>query len=268
MSTQTELSPRVAVALHGSADTPSVWRPLAAALGPRWQLVTPPLPTAAAGPGDVALRHDLGWLDGVMAQRGARVLVAHSYGALLALRWALAHPGALDRLVLAEPIAWGVLREAGRTTPPIAALRERCLDVFARGEVDAAMQWLVDYWNGAGFWTALPERVRVGLRAGAGRTAAEVASGESDRTCCAELRGLSLPVRLLAGAQTTPESLAVSELVAALLPDATLTIVPAAGHQFLRSDAGAALVAAALSEAASSDTAEAPSPSSSSSPLP
>jgi pimeloyl-ACP methyl ester carboxylesterase len=229
--------PPHAVLLHGSADSPAAWRGVAAALAPDFAASAPALPPYPGALGSQALDHDLDWLDGVMAATGARVLAGHSYGALLALRWALRHPGRLDALVLAEPIAWGVLHENG-AKPAVVAELERCVETFRGGEFEAAMDWLVDYWNGAGYWRGLPERVRVGLLAGAARTAAEVASGGGDRTSALELAALKVPTWLLAGAATTAESLAASRALAAAIPNATLRTIDGAGHQFLRSHPG------------------------------
>ncbi|MSP92021.1 MAG: alpha/beta fold hydrolase, partial [Myxococcales bacterium] len=90
----------VILLLHGSADTPQAWSAVAQRLGPSVAVVAPALPPIQT---PLALDTDLPWLTEVMATTGARTLGGHSYGALLALRWALAHPGQLDRLVLAEP---------------------------------------------------------------------------------------------------------------------------------------------------------------------
>lgn len=233
------------VLIHGSADSPASWRALTPLLEPDWTVVAPPfLPCAEpAGSGGPALPHDLPWLDAQMARSGARTLVAHSYGALLALRWALANPGRLDRLVLCEPIAWGVAVHDVVTATRLGELDSLCVQRFVAGEAEAAMRWLVDFWNGDGFWQALPERIRAALLAGSARTCAEVASGGADRTTAAELARLTVPTVLLAGALTPAESLLVSRTIAAALPDARLEILPDVGHQFLRSHA-AALAAA------------------------
>ena len=219
------------VLLHGSADTPLAWQAVAEILAARFEVWAPALPARADG---LAIEGDLPWLGALLARSEARVLAGHSYGALLALRWALAHPGALDRLVLAEPIAWGVGRDLPAFAPRLAELEERCLARFAAGAIEPAMEWLVDYWNGAGFWARLPDKVRAALRAGAPRTGAEVASGAADRTSAAELAGLAVPTSVIAGAASTAESLAVSRRIASAVPDARLTVLAGAGHQFLR----------------------------------
>lgn len=229
------------VLLHGSADSPAAWQPVAALLAERWQVTAPALPPITSG---LALDRDLPWLDEVMTATGARALAGHSYGALLALRWALAHPGRLDHLLLAEPIAWGIAREVPGMAARLGELGRLCIDRFAAGKAAEATAWLVDYWNGAGFWARLPPKIHAALIAGSPRTFAEVSCGGADGTNAAELASLGVPTHLLAGANTTAESLMVSRLLAAAIPGAQLTVLEGAGHQFLRSHP--AIVAAAL----------------------
>src|SRR5678815_3274742 len=111
------------VLLHGSADSPLAWDGVAA----RSRVYAPALPPLAGG---LALQADLPWLDALMTETGARVLAGHSYGALLALRYALRHPGRLDRLVIAEPIAWGMGRGLPEFTVRATELETRCLAPF------------------------------------------------------------------------------------------------------------------------------------------
>lgn len=222
------------VLLHGSADSPSAWQGVTQALRETHTVHAPLLPPQVAAK---ALDSDLPWLDALMAHSGARVLAAHSYGALLALRWALAHPGALDRLVLCEPIAWGIARQDATTAARLEELDVQCVQRLARGEALPGLEWLVDYWNGAGFWARLPSRVHAALLAGFPRTAAEVASGGADATNALEVSALAVPTHLLAGALSTPESQTVARLLAAAIPGARLQVLEGAGHQFLRSHA-------------------------------
>lgn len=220
--------------LHGSADSPQVFNNISALLRDRHQIHTPAFPPVTT---PLALTIDLLWLDQQMRQTGARVLVAHSYGALLALRWALAHPEGLDGLVLAEPIAWGVARHLPDVAARLAELDRECVAQFGSGQPEPPLQWLVDYWNGGGFWAALPPKVRAHLLAGVPRTQAEVASGGADRTSAEELMNLKVPLHLLAGEKTTAESLTIAKIIATTVPRAQLTVIPGVGHQFLRSHA-------------------------------
>ena len=190
-----------------------------------------------------AIDTDLPWLSALLAHTGARLVASHSYGALLALRWVLANPGGLRGLVLAEPIAWGLIRDESATDPAFVE-HEGCMKKFEQGEQQQAMEWLINYWNGAPFWQSLPEKVRVGLLAGADRTAAEVQSGNADRTHPREVADLRLKVQVLAGSRTTPQSLQVQRRLSREIPGSELILLPEAGHQFLRTHPD--IVAAAI----------------------
>lgn len=249
------------VLLHGSADTPQAWRGVVSALGDRFAVDCPALPAltaiAAAGAASAdsgsadrgsALAIDLPWLTAHMQQQGARILVGHSYGGLLALRWALQNPLALDALVLIEPIAWGVLRQ-GRTKDHVdVGLLEACASLFAHGEAAQAMANLVDYWNGGGTWMRLPAAVRDQLLAQVARTAAEVRAGATDRTTAQEFATLQGHVALLCGAQTTDASRWVQHQLASARPATKFKLVDGAAHGLVRSHP--AEVAAILCEVA------------------
>lgn len=223
--------------VHGSADSPAAWQAVRALLEPEVEVHAPALPPLPpeAGPEITALDVDLPWLSQQMAASGARVLVAHSYGALAALRWAVAHPQELDALVLAEPICWGLIRGDG----PADVLEQlsRCVELFQAGEAPEAVEWLVDYWNGPGFWAGLPPRIRHSLLHTAPRTAAEVRSGNQDRTSPADLQRLPARTRLLCATGTTAASLAVQRAFAAARPDVQPNWAHGGTHQFLRSHA-------------------------------
>lgn len=236
------------VLLHGSADSPAAWQAVRTLLEPQFAVHTPALPVLPADfPSQrPAFDVDLPWLSQQVAQTGARVLVAHSYGGLLAVHWALAHPGEIDALVLAEPICWGLIRDLG-PRPAFAEL-DRCVAQLQAGDAEPAVRWLVDYWNGQGFWTKLPDRIRAGLLATASRTCAEVRSGNADATTAADLQRLPRVTRLLCGTATPIESQLVQRAFASARPDVQLAWAEGAGHQFLRSHAE--LVAKVVRDAA------------------
>jgi pimeloyl-ACP methyl ester carboxylesterase len=231
--------------LHGSADSPAAWAGVAERLEGRFYCIAPRFPDLA-GRGVLALDGDLPWLGALLAALGARRIAAHSYGALLALRAALAGLARLDWLLLGEPIAWGLLRRDAGVERKLFELQENCLRSFDLRDDVSAMRWLVDYWNGLGFFDVLPERARGALLAGAGRTEAEVRSGHADRSAVEDLPAIACPVRVLAGARSTAESLAVARTLAEGLPRGRLLLLPEAGHQFTRSHPDA--VAGAVGE--------------------
>lgn len=242
-------SEKTAVLLvHGSADSPAAWQAVRALLERQFVVHAPALPhlPADAPAGVQAFQIDMPWLSSHMAHAGARILVAHSYGALLAMHWALANPGHIDALILAEPICWGLIRDTGAKST-LAEL-DMCVEQLESDDPEPALRWLVDYWNGKGFWQGLPDRIRHGISASAARTCSEVRSGNLDRTSPGDLQRLPAVTRLLCGTATTAESQLVQQTFSAARPSVRLMWAEGAGHQFLRSHA--ALIAQVVAEAA------------------
>lgn len=215
--------------LHGSADSPRCWAGVQRLLEERGIAThAPPLP--AAPDVGAALEADLPWLaEQIEALGGAVDLVAHSYGALLALRFSLSQPAAVRRLGLIEPIAFALLNG----TPArdgIDQLNARFFGGLDAGRDAAAVRGLVDYWNGVGAFDSLSGGARSRLMAKLPRTRAEVASGRDDATTAAELEGLGMPAFVLAGEHTTAESKAVCRTLAGAI-DAPFDLIRGAGHQ-------------------------------------
>jgi len=216
-----------ALFLHGSADSPRCWTGVVDALGLDDAHV-PALPEPPAG--GAALASDLTWLDREVTRLGPPIdLVAHSYGALLALRYALTHPGNVRSLALCEPIAFHLLAGLPEAAH-IDALNAGFFGRLATGEEDSAQAGLVEYWNGPGSWAALSEGARSRLRARLRRTIAEVASGRDDTTTPGELSALEMPCLVLAGEHTTPASRAVCQRLADVV-SAPYVLIRGAGHQ-------------------------------------
>src|SRR5690349_15602920 len=112
--------------LHSHGMSSRQWRRLETALVERGHPVIAPdlLGHGSAPPwpdGEpVHFRREVAALEPVLRAAGPRVhLVGHSYGGLLALQLAAAHPGAIASLAAYDPVAWGVL--AGDDDPAVAA---------------------------------------------------------------------------------------------------------------------------------------------------
>ena len=215
-----------ALFLHGSADSPRCWTGVVDALGLDDAHV-PALPEPPAV--GAALASDLAWLDREVTGLGPPIdLVAHSYGALLALRYALAHPGNVRSLALCEPIAFHLLAGLPEAAH-IDALNADFFGRLARGEDDAAQAGLVEYWNGPGSWSALSEGARSRLRARLRRTISEVASGRDDATTAgAEMAAPTLSGHFLNFAHANLARIAASEIEEhqAILVTPTVAVTP------------------------------------------
>jgi len=231
------------VLLHGFTQTGRSWDPTIAALGERYRALAPDIrghgAAAGARPADFAAVHA-----DVLARAPARfALAGYSMGGRIALSLALAAPARICRLTLigASPgLADPAERRARRAADDALAERieQQGIEPFARA------------------WAALPlfadQPPAVAQAAHAMRLA------QSPAGLAAALRGLgsgvmeplwerlpelTVPVTLIAG-ERDAKFRAIAERMAQALPDATLHVVPAAGHavQLERPDAVAALL--------------------------
>ena len=155
------LGPRAPViALHCSGGTPGQWRPLAAELGPDYELTAPSqYGSEPVGPwtGEHAftLADEAAPAKALMAIAGRKVhLVGHSYGGGLALHLALARPDKVASLALYEPAAFHLLKQSSAdgavAFAEIIALNRQTADSVMRGAYREAAAAFVNYWAGGG----------------------------------------------------------------------------------------------------------------------
>lgn len=168
--------------LPGGGATATAWRDVAAGLSRSHRVIAPD-PMGQPGlstPGDLPIRtaEDLArWLDQVLDSLAITraALIGHSYGAWIALRYALHAPGRVSRLVLLDPtdtFAPMSLRYRLRAIPlvarPSAQRMRRFLAWETRGRpLDPA--WLAVVTSGhdlGGAKIVLPKRPRPGQLAG------------------------------------------------------------------------------------------------------
>jgi pimeloyl-ACP methyl ester carboxylesterase len=184
------------------------------------------------------LEDEFGPLRAVLAYLGNGKLhiVGHSYGAMIALRFALANQTSpVSSLTLIEPIAFWLLREAGehRLFDEIQATATAFAEAFDAGNAAGAAAGFVDYWSGPGAWRFLPASVRDYAIATAGKVRREwpLALGEAEIGAnLAEHARLHVPTLVICGERTRAPARRVAQLVRSAIPRAELAEIPQAGH--------------------------------------
>lgn len=227
------------VMIHASGLSSSEWRKLAPALEPRARVLAPDLvgygraePIARHAP--ATARDDLDALAALLERFGPAQLVGHSYGGYLAAKLALAFPQLVTGLVLIEPVLFGALRQAGDVES--AAELSRLYDdpTFlddAFGGTEEWMQRFIDYWAGAGSWSALPDPARRANMRVAWKIYCEVRDLSRDPAAFSAYRALDdVPVTLVRGALTTVCARRIVDRLAVELPRATTHVLQDAGH--------------------------------------
>ncbi|HEX7831874.1 MAG TPA: alpha/beta hydrolase [Thermoanaerobaculia bacterium] len=236
--------------LHSGGFTSRQWRKLAESLASDYRVDAPDLlgygATGAWPQGEpFHFRQDLEFL---LSRIDEPVhVVGHSYGGFLALQLALGRPELVRSIAAYEPVAFGILddvEDADARAP--LALVKRTWDADASGVDEAWLASFVDWWNGAGAWSHLPEETRGAFRSVGWKVFQEVMTLAADRTDRATYATITGPTLLLGGANSPMTERRVVEKLGAALPHASARFFDGVGH--MGPITHASLVNAAITE--------------------
>lgn len=222
------------VLLHSGGMSGRQWRKLAERLSATHRVVVPDLlgsgenpPWPADAPFHFA--QDLAEVATLVADLGAPVhLVGHSYGGLLALLHARAEPATVRSLALFDPVAFGILQDEDDAA---SFLRDAAsLADAADGGTAPWFQRFVDYWNGAGTWTAMPDAARDAFLRVGRKVYLEVHGLLADRTPASAYAVIDAPTLLLTGERTPAAERRVVQRLSRAIANATVVDVEGAGH--------------------------------------
>jgi pimeloyl-ACP methyl ester carboxylesterase len=224
--------------LHSSSSSGARWRSMSEALRDRYRVLAADLlGYGGSTPWDcrqpLRTEDELVLLRAVIAHVGAPVhVVGHSYGGLLALRLALADQPLLRSLVLIEPIAFWLLRQAGEHAlhAEMRSVAETFIAAFDRGDPEAAAAPYIEYWHGPGAWAELPTAVRSYVIATAGKTRWEWATGFDVDIPLTDMARLQLPTRILCGDRTNATTRRITELLHGAIPGSDYVLIPGGRH--------------------------------------
>jgi pimeloyl-ACP methyl ester carboxylesterase len=160
-------------------------------------------------------------------------LVAHSYGAAIALQLALEHPDSIRSLALYEPVAFGLLHgvaTARMALAEIEAVADEVALLTAQGDRAAAAEAFVDYWGGQGSWRQMGEAQRDAVQVRITAIPRHFAGLFRARWTVQGLAALRMPILLMHGGRTRVSSRQVADLLARALPQAVRHEFREAGH--------------------------------------
>jgi pimeloyl-ACP methyl ester carboxylesterase len=223
--------------LHSNASHSGQWRGLLEQLSNRFRVVA--VDSYGSGrtaewPSDrvIALADEVELLQPLLdgASRPT-YLVGHSYGAAVALKAALLHPGRFAGLALYEPTFFALV---DRTTPrdvdgirnTVRAGAER-LDA---GDGDGAARTFIDFWMGAGSWDATPAERKPAVVQSVRNLRRWGHAVMTEPATAADLRAITVPVLIMSGGRSPRSSVSVAELLCSVLPDVRSVRLDALGH--------------------------------------
>lgn len=149
------------VCLHCNASSSSQWRELLALLSPNFHVLAPD--SYGAGKSldwpsvrTIALDDEVDFIESVLKAAGdSFFLVAHSYGAAVALKAALKFPKRVRAMVLYEPALFSLV-DAESAAPNAADGIRRAVEAAGNalddGNSDKAAKHFIDYWMGPSSW--------------------------------------------------------------------------------------------------------------------
>ena len=213
------------VLVHGFTQTARCWGPLAADLARDHEVVR----VDAPGHGRSAEVHaDLAATAGLLADLGPATFVGYSMGGRMCLELALRDPQAVDALVLISATA-GIDDPDGRAT-------RRAADEALAGRIEAeGVDAFLDRWLDLPLFAGLPEELcfvderRTNTVAGLASSLRLTGTGTQEPSWD-RLATLGKPVLVLAGAEDAKFTALAHRLADAIGDDATLVVLPGAGH--------------------------------------
>jgi pimeloyl-ACP methyl ester carboxylesterase len=216
------------VMLHSSLGSKLQWTALAEQLSNRFRVIAldlcgygdnPALSTAATFTLDDEVRLVTAHLDRLVAPQVRVHVVGHSYGGLVALRFAQCHGDRVASLSLYEPVALRLLDDGDTALLDIARLAERVADLVAAGHRHDAAEAFVDYWSGEGSYARLSVAAQTSIARRIDKVPLDFRAARRGPLCPADLRAIVAPTLLLGGTRSPTVVQRIVAVLARMLPN-------------------------------------------------
>ena len=229
--------PRRALALHCTMAFGGAWGGLAKVMGDQLTLVAPDMPSHGASPdwdevsdfGETVYQAALASLE----DRPMDV-IAHSFGAAIAIRLGVDHPGKIRSLTLIEPVFFAVARaDALDTLDHHDNQTLPFLTAIMAGDRPAAARAFNKMWSNGPAWDTLSERSRAAMTR-AIHVVPDTQPFLYDDACGllkpGVLEGVQIPTLLMRGEHALPAITATNAGLAKRFGNATEVTINGAGH--------------------------------------
>ncbi|NIM11189.1 MAG: alpha/beta fold hydrolase [Candidatus Aminicenantes bacterium] len=141
-------------------------------------------------------------------------LVGHSYGGAVSLRFAYKSEERIRSLTLFEPVAYHLLPETEEILTQIRQRAEFINKKIAEGKVAEAGENFIDFWSGAGTFSSFPDAIKEMLYPSVIQLSLTYKALLNEPLSLEDYSKFKLPVCLMAGRQSPPDSRRVAELLA------------------------------------------------------
>ena len=227
------------VCLHSNASSSSQWRALMETLAPRFHVLAADsygVGKSPAWPTDrpVWLRDEVALLEPVLARAGDPfAVVAHSYGAAVALIAAVTQPHRVRVLALYEPTLFALLD--AESPPPNDADGIRSAVAHAAAALDAgdparAAECFIDFWMGTGAWDHMPEPRKGPIATSVANVRGWAHALFGEPTPLRAFAELNVPVLYMIGKNSPASSRGVARVLTRALPRVEVVEFEGLGH--------------------------------------
>ncbi|RRJ19612.1 alpha/beta hydrolase [Rheinheimera mesophila] len=209
--------------LHSSLSSGRQWQSLKQALKTQYQVLTPDLlgygHNSLSYPRPMQLADEARQLWPLLAGKaaGSVILLGHSFGGALALHMARVRPELFKALLVFEPVAFHLLKTADIVVyQQVQQLSQQMLSLSPA----QAAALFIDYWQGEGYFKALPGIMQQKLTSQVGKVAADFEALSAEPARLTDYASsIRCPVLLLSGEQSQLPAQRVARLLAEVLPD-------------------------------------------------
>ena len=227
------------VCLHSNASSSNQWRALMETLAPKFRVLAADSYGAGKSPAwpterPVFLRDEVTLLEPVFAYASRPFsLVAHSYGAAVALIAAVEQPDRVQALALYEPTLFALLD--AESPPPNDADGIRGAVAGAIAALDAgnpahAARCFIDFWMGSASWDGMPEQRKGPIASSIGNVRGWANALFSEPTPLQAFSQLDIPVLYMIGKDSPLSSRGVARLLTRALPRVEVVEFEGLGH--------------------------------------
>jgi pimeloyl-ACP methyl ester carboxylesterase len=216
------------VMLHSSLSSKSQWTALAERLASRFRVIAVDLcgygdnavsATGASFTVDEEVRLVTDRLDHLVEAHSRIHLVGHSYGGLVALRFAQCRSNRVASLSLYEPVAFRMLDDEDATLVDMRRLAERVALLVATGHRHDAAQAFVDFWSGDHSYASLPLPAQASIARRVDKLPLDFQAALSWPLGPEDLRAIVAPTLLLAGNRSPAVVQRIHTLLIKALPN-------------------------------------------------
>lgn len=225
------------VFVPGSFSTGATWRHVVKPLSERYRIITTSLlgygdTQERRQPGSASIEDEVDVLQAVVAQANAPVhIVGHSFGAWVALVYAMRRQPQPLSLTLLEPPAPSLLQLAGETGlyRQFHAMTDAYITAWQNGDTQSARS-VIDFYGGEGSFDAFPAHAREYVVAQTPTNLLDWECAYTDTPTREKLGRAAMPALLVYGEKSHPAVQRSNVLLSQWLPRASLVGLAGANH--------------------------------------